>query len=195
MFGPFVVKNVCKELKWYGALYTCLSSRVIHIEMTYLLNTDLFIMCLKRFISQKRNVRLIRSNNGLNFTGASAELIQAFQEMNHSGISNYLEEHGGEWINWKRNPPFAGNIGRVWEWQIQSAIMVLSSLLKTHGRSLTDESLQTQLVEVDAVANSRPLKQIINGMTSWIPLRLINLLTMKSKIVMPPPGGFASPDR
>ena len=115
MFGPFVMKNVCKELKWYGALYTCLSSRVIHIEMTYLLNTDLFIMCLKRFISQKRNVRLIRSNNGLNFTGASAELIQAFQEMNHSGISNYLEEHGGEWINWKRNSPFAGNIGRVWE--------------------------------------------------------------------------------
>ena len=44
--------------------------------------------------------------------------------------------------------------------------MVLNSLLKTHGRSLTDESLQTQLVEVDAVANSRPLKQIINGMTS-----------------------------
>ena len=43
---------------------------------------------------------------------ASAELIQAFQEMDHSRISNYLEEHGGEWINWKRNPPFTSNMGK-----------------------------------------------------------------------------------
>ena len=39
---------------------------------------------------------MIRSDNGSNFTGASAELIQAFQEMDHSRISNYWEEHGGD---------------------------------------------------------------------------------------------------
>ena len=58
-------------------------------------------MCSRRFTSQRGNIRLIRSNSGSNFIGASAELIQAFQNMDHSRISKYLEEHGGGWINWK----------------------------------------------------------------------------------------------
>ena len=35
MFWSFVVKNGRKELKRYGALYTCLSSRAIHIDLTF----------------------------------------------------------------------------------------------------------------------------------------------------------------
>ena len=51
------------------------------------------------------------------------------------------------------------------------------------------------LVEVEAVVNSRVLTtEIINDVTSLIPLGPINL-TMKSKIVMPLPGIFASPDK
>ena len=110
IFGPFMVKNGHKELKQYRALYTCLYGRTIQIEVTYSLNTD-SLMCLRRFIGQRGNLRLLRSDNGSNFTGASAELIQAFQEIDHSRISNYLEEHGGEWINWKRNLSFASNMG------------------------------------------------------------------------------------
>ena len=80
---------------------------------------------------------MIRSDNGSNFIGASSELVHAFQEMDHLRISNYLKEHSGEWMNWKRNPPFASNMGGVWEWQIWSARMILCSLLKTHGGNLT----------------------------------------------------------
>ena len=50
MFRPFVVKNGRKEMKWYGALYTYLSSRTIHIEMTYSLSADSFVMPLRTFI-------------------------------------------------------------------------------------------------------------------------------------------------
>ena len=74
--------------------------------------------------------------------------------------------------------------------------MILNSLLKTHAGSLTDESLQTLLVEVKAVVNSHPLTtETINDVTSLIPLSPMNLLTIKSKIVMPPPGIFVSPDK
>ena len=56
--------------------------------------------------------------------------------------------------------------------------------------------MQTLLVEVEAVVISPSLtKETINDVTSLIPLSPINLLTMKSKIVMPPPGVFASPDQ
>ena len=46
IFGLFVVKDDRKEVKKYDALYTCLSSRVIHIEVVHSLSIDLFILSL-----------------------------------------------------------------------------------------------------------------------------------------------------
>ena len=45
-FGPFVVKEGRKELKRYGTLFTCLSSRAIHIGAANSLSTDCFLICL-----------------------------------------------------------------------------------------------------------------------------------------------------
>ena len=39
---------------------------------------------------------MIRSDNGTNFVSASAELIRAFQEMDHKKIGDFLEENGGD---------------------------------------------------------------------------------------------------
>ena len=196
LFGSFLVKDGEKEVKRYGALYICLSSRAIHIEVVYSLSTDSFIMSLKRIVGCRGNVMMIRSDNGSNLVGASAELSCAFQEMDHIKIGNFLKENGGEWMIWKRNPPLSSNMGGVWERQIWSARAILNSLLKTHGSSLSDESLQTLLVEVEAIINSRPLTtDVLSDVTSLAPLSPVNLLTMKSKVVMPPPGHFTSPDR
>ena len=195
LFGSFVVKDGRKEVKKYGALYTCLSSRAIHVEVVHSMSTYSFIMSLKRFTGRRGNVRMIRSDNGSNLVGASAELIRAFQEMDHIKITYFLEENGGEWIHLKKNTPLSSNMGGVWERQIRSARAVLNSLLKPYGTSLSDESLQTLLVEVEAVVNSRPLTtDVMNDVTSLAPLSPINLLTLKSKVVMPPPGNFMSPD-
>ena len=96
---------------------------------------------------------------------------------------------------WKRNPPLSSNMGGVWESQIRSGRAILNSLLKTHGSSLSDESLQNLLVEVEAIINSCPLTtDVLSDVTSLAPLSPVNLLTMKSKVVMPPPNHFTSPD-
>ena len=157
LFGSFLVKDGRKEVKRYGALYTCLSSRAIHIEVVYSLSTDSFIMSLRRLVGRRSNVRIIRSENRSNLVGASTELTRAYQEMDHIKIDNLLKENGGEWMIWKRNPPLSSNMGGVWERQIRSARAILNSLLKTHGSSLSDDYLQTLLVEVEAIINSRPL--------------------------------------
>ena len=111
--------------------------------------------------------------------------------MDHKKIG---EENGGDWMVWKRNPLHASNMGGVWEQQIRSACSLLNSLLKTHGSNLFEESLQTLVVEV--IVNSRPMTtQEMNDVTSLTPLSLINLLTIKSGVVMLPPGNFTTTDR
>ena len=116
--------------------------------------------------------------------------------MDHKKIGDFLEENGGDWMVCKRNPPLASNMGGVWEQQIRSACSILNSLLKTHGSNLTEELLQTVIVEVEAIVNSRLFTtEVVNDGTSLAPLSPINLLTMKSRVVMPPPGNFSTPDR
>ena len=178
-----------------GAMYTFLSSRAVHIEVVYSLSTDSFIMSLRRFVGHKSNIRMIRSDNGPNLVGGSAELSHVFQEMDHIKIGNILKENGSEWMIWKRNPTLSSNMVGVWECHIRSPRAILNSLLKTHGSSLSDESLQTLLVEVEAIMNSYPLTtDVLSDVMSLAPLSPVNLLTMKSKAVMPPPGHFISPD-
>ena len=115
--------------------------------------------------------------------------------MDQQKINDFMRDSSGEWMLWKWNPPSASNMGGVWERQIRSARTILTSLLKTHGTSLNDESLHTLLIEVEAIVNSHPLTtNLLSDANSMIPLSPINLLTLKSRVVMPPPGVFTAPD-
>ena len=111
--------------------------------------------------------------------------------MDDRKIQFFLLEQGGEWIRWHKNLPLASHMGGVWERQIRSARAILGSLLKTHGECLDDESLLTVMTEVEGILNSRPLT---HDPTSLQPLSPMNILTMKSKVVSPPPGEFTKPD-
>ena len=102
-------------MKRYGVMFTCLCSRAVHIEVTHSLDTDSFILSLRRFIGRRGNIRLMRSDNGSNFVGAIKELREAFQEMNHNQIAQYFQTHGADWITWIKSPPTASHMGGVWE--------------------------------------------------------------------------------
>ena len=79
--------------------------------------------------------------------------------------------------------------------KFRSARAVLGSLHRTRGSSLNDEALNTLIIQVEAIVNSRPLtiETIADG-TSEAAISPSNLLTMKSKVVMPPPGSLGTPD-
>lgn len=193
-FGPFLIKVRRSEMKRYGVLFTCLSSRAVHIETSSSLETDTFILAPRRFVGRRGNVRYLRSDNGSNFVGSNNELKRAFLEMDHEKIKFFLNELNADWI-WNFNPPAASHMGGVWERQIRSARQILTSLLKTHGSSLDDESLNTLLIETEAILNSRPLTvNTLSDANSFLPISPSNILTMKSDVVLPPPGEFPKPD-
>ena len=68
--------------------------------------------------------------NGSNFEGGKQELLRGFSEIHHK-IENFLQDHAGDWITWKRNPSAASHMGGIWEHQIRSAMAVLKSQLQT----------------------------------------------------------------
>ena len=86
-------------------------------------------------------------------------------------------------------------MGGVWERQIQTTRSVLSSLLLDHSTQLDDEALRTLMTEAESIVNCRPLT--VENLTDPLasePLTPNHLLTLKTQIVLPPPGKFESPD-
>ena len=190
-FGPFVVKEGRKELKRYGAIFTCLVSRAIHIETSISLETDSFLNALRRFIARRGPVKEIRCDNGTNFVGARRELKEAFKELDHSKVQNSM--HCMD-IDWLFNPPSASHMGGVWERQIRTVRKVLNSLMIDHAARLDDESFRTLMCEVEAIVNSRPLTFVSNDVDDFDPLTPNHLLTTKSNVYVPPPGVFQRND-
>ena len=90
MFGPTLIRERRSDLKRYAALFTCFSSRAVHIEIINTIDADSFIMALCRFLVRRGSVRSIWSYNGTNFVGANNELKRALKEMDHLKIKNCL---------------------------------------------------------------------------------------------------------
>ena len=60
---------------------------------------------------------------------------------------------------------------------------------------MDEESLSTLLVEVKGIINSRSLVvETINDFNSEAALSPSHNLTIKSRVMMPPPGVFGTPD-
>ena len=86
-------------------------------------------------------------------------------------------------------------MGGVWERQIQTTRPVLSSLLLDHSTQLDDEVLRTLMTEAESIVNCRPLTlENLKDPLASEPLTPNHLLSLKTKVVQPPPGKFESPD-
>jgi hypothetical protein len=136
-------------------------------------------------------VRQLRSDRGSNFIGAQRELRQALEEMNEEKIRVELLKHNCDWIEFKMNVPKASHFGGIWERQIRTVRSVLNPLMRNNSTYLDDEAFRTLMCEVESIVNSRPLTvDNLNDPLSLSPLTPNHLLTMKTKILLPPPGKF-----
>uniref|UniRef100_A0A182XPY2 Integrase catalytic domain-containing protein n=1 Tax=Anopheles quadriannulatus TaxID=34691 RepID=A0A182XPY2_ANOQN len=89
--GPIEVVNARRREKRYVAVFTCLVTRALHLEVAHSLSTVACIMAIRRFVSRRGPPTEIFSDNGTNFVGANAH------------------------TTWRFNPPSAPHMGGVWE--------------------------------------------------------------------------------
>lgn len=192
-FGPFYIKDRRSELKCWGVLFTCLASRAIHIETSNSMTTDSFINAYRRFVCRRGAVRELHSDRGSNFTGGKNELDAALEEMDDFKISRELLKSNCDFERFKMNVPHASHIGGVWERMMHTVRNTLSAILEKNAQQLNDELLRTLMTEVEAIVNSR-LLTYIDTMTpdSLEPLFPSQIPTLKSNIILPPPGNFCT---
>ena len=95
-FGPSTIKlnkgtrRTSGTAKRYGALFTCLATRAVHLELAGDMLTDSFVLALRRF--KARRGHPIRSDNGSNVIGAERELKDALSKLDQKKIINELNE-------------------------------------------------------------------------------------------------------
>ena len=182
-FGPYYVKKskmtrTTKGVnKCYGVLFTCLTTRAMHIELAGDLSTDDFLLALWRFISCHGTVEIIRSDNGTNFVGANNEMKTCLKQLDQVKIKSYM---CGKNIKWIFNPPASPWMGGVWESLVKSVKKTLKAIVK--DRIFTEDCPYTFLCEVDAVLNSRPLTAISDDINDLEPLTPNHSLTGASSM-------------
>ena len=187
-FGPILVKYGRSSPKRWGCIFTCLTTRAIHLEIAESLSTDAFINVLKRFVNRRGNPKALYSDCGSNFKGAKKELKECIKALNQTEIGEYPAQNSMEW---HFNPPDAPHMGGAWERLIGCVKVALRTLLKE--RSVTDFQLMTLLTEVETIVNSRPLTAVsddINDMEALTPNHF--LLGRANKYV--PMGDFTDND-
>lgn len=191
-FGPFVTKRGRKECKRYGLIFTCLSSRALHLEMLEDMSTDAFINALRCFIILRGAVCQLRCDQGTNFVGAKNEFKEAFKQCDTEALKAFLADKQCEFTF---NAPSASHAGGVWERQIRTICNVLNVTIAQCSGRLDDASLRTLFYEAMAIVNSRPLN--VDGINDPMAPELLtpnHLILMKSKVALPPPGKFVKED-
>ncbi|XP_062556600.1 uncharacterized protein LOC134221425 [Armigeres subalbatus] len=133
-----------------------MSTKAIHLELVTSLTTDGFMSALHRFVGRRGNVSDLYSDNGTNFVGASKELIELRNLLKSQSleqkVSEFCQERG---TTWHFIAPRAPHQGGLWESNVKCMKNHLyKSLSESH---LTYEEMNTLLIQIEAILNSRPL--------------------------------------
>ena len=91
VFGPFICKDVRREVKRYGLIFTCLSSRAVHLELLDDMTSDCFINSLRCLIAIRGPVQTLLSDQGTNFMGAKGELDRSQNDMIDEKTKEFLK--------------------------------------------------------------------------------------------------------
>ena len=140
--------------KCYIVLFTCATVRAVHLELCSNMTADAFLLALQRFVGRRGVPHTIYTDNAQTFQAANKELVHLWETISDVKTHRFFSQNG---ITWKFIAPRAAWWGGWWERMIGTT---KSCLRKVLGKTLaTDEELNTTLINVEAVLNSRHITQ------------------------------------
>lgn len=138
--------------KAYVAVFVCLATRAVHIELVGDLTTTGFIAAYERFVARRGCCTDLYSDNATNFVGAAAVFLRTERKLFDERVTTALATKG---TTWHFTPPLSPHFNGMAESAIRS---VKHHIRRVVGEAtLTFEELVTVLIKIEACLNSRPL--------------------------------------
>lgn len=136
----------------YVAVFICMASRAVHLELVSELTSDAFVAALSRLCSRRGRVHELFSDNGTTFHGADSDIADAVNSWKTMPSNTMFQ---ALYIKWTFIPPVAPHQGGLWEAAVKSAKHHLRRIVG--DQQLTFEEFYTVLTQVEACLNSRPI--------------------------------------
>ncbi|EFP06239.1 hypothetical protein CRE_06761 [Caenorhabditis remanei] len=180
-FGPIQYRKDDGTLaNAYGTIFTCTTTRLIHVETVKNASALEFIQAFRKFVAIRGRPTKIVSDNGTNFVLGQKIIEEAFER---SDCPPDMHK-----IDWKFITPYAPWKGGVYERMVKS---VKEAFYKAVGRSkLTFEELTTVLYEATASINQRPLTKLEDDINAETPIRPCDFINQEMEIRLPLEGAL-----
>ena len=164
-FGPMTVGvGYRKTDQRWGALFTCMTTRAVHLEVAASLSTPDFLNLFRIFCCLRGTPKTCYSDNGTQFKGAEKWLRHVYESL--SSDAEFKEEMVKRGIKWTFYPPHAPHFGGVHESLVRSVkrafykALDISQKRKVENKtqmSLKECELRLLFAEVTGFLNARPL--------------------------------------
>uniref|UniRef100_A0A914LY07 Integrase catalytic domain-containing protein n=1 Tax=Meloidogyne incognita TaxID=6306 RepID=A0A914LY07_MELIC len=177
--GPSTCKINGEKIKFWISLFTCLSTRAIHLEIILDLSASSFLHILRRFIALRGCPKKIISDNGTHFK-AVADIIGANIKGNWNDkliknddfrLNKFLLKKGIEWKFINVLSPWAGGF---YERLVK---LVKDAFKRSLGSTILNlEELKTFVKEVETAINCRPLTYVSTENDGILAIRPLDFL-------------------
>lgn len=154
--GPFQLKRFegkCRTMvKCYVAVFVCMATRAIHLELIHDMTTDAFIDGYRRFAARRGHCAKIVSDNGLYFVGAKRRIDEVRQLYEQGAENSLFKAHCIEWTFITPRAPWQGG-------SHESAVKLFKHHLKREmgGQRLSVLQFESLMMCIEPCLNSRPL--------------------------------------
>ncbi|XP_073964611.1 uncharacterized protein [Choristoneura fumiferana] len=144
-----------KTTKGYVAVFVCLATKAVHLELVSDLTASAFIAALRRMSARRGTPRHLYSDNGRNFVGANRIIQEEYQEIQQVFDDQLKKEITELEITWHFNAPSWPSASGLFEAAVKSFKYHFKRVIGE--QILTFEEFSTLLSQIEACLNSRPL--------------------------------------
>lgn len=178
--GYFEVKTSCRRnapfIKCYVALFVCMVTKAIHLELVRDLTTEAFLDAFRCFSARRGLPNEIYTDRGSNFIGARVEMPNLLFDLKSQQSQFVVNELLNDNITWHFNPANSPHFGGLWEAGVKSMKNHLKRVL--HQTKMTEHQFHSTIIQIEACLNSVPIKK--DGLVRAVELKCKKTIITRS---------------